>query len=322
MEISHYEISDTGSLRQVNLEECITAWQSGAGQYWLDVEHYETEELEPLLDRLGVSSFAKRHCLDIGQKTCFLPLPKATFLEMTVFADRECTQPTALGFLSLGRLLVSLHQTPIDCLSKAGTIVVDDIDLGTHRISGTLCKCLFLHAESIADAVRKISTSVKQMDERMDHDPGSVDLNEILDLKDALRALDAVVDEQAAGVELIISVRDCSALDFGDVRGYMKLVAATTSHADRAIDRQERQVADLHQRYELHQQDKTNQRLAILTVLSAVFLPLSLMAGIWGMNFEGMPLVQYAYGYALAVGLMAGIAVVLTWYFYKRGWFS
>jgi Mg2+ and Co2+ transporter CorA len=40
------------------------------------------------------------------------------------------------------------------------------------------------------------------------------------------------------------------------------------------------------------------------------------------MNFDGMPLVRVAYGYPMALGLIDAIALILTWYFYKRGWFS
>ena len=38
----------------------------------------------------------------------------------------------------------------------------------------------------------------------------------------------------------------------------------------------------------MHAQEKTNRRLGMLTILSAIFMPITLLAGIWGMNFEGM----------------------------------
>jgi magnesium transporter len=59
-----------------------------------------------------------------------------------------------------------------------------------------------------------------------------------------------------------------------------------------------------------------------LTVISAVFLPLTLLAGIWGMNFMLMPELQLSFGYPLGLGLMALIAGGLTWLFYMRGWFD
>jgi len=49
-------------------------------------------------------------------------------------------------------------------------------------------------------------------------------------------------------------------------------------------------------------------------------LPLSLIAGIYGMNFENMPELKSAHGYYLTLGVMLLIAVVLMVYFWKKGW--
>lgn len=57
-----------------------------------------------------------------------------------------------------------------------------------------------------------------------------------------------------------------------------------------------------------------------LAVLSAIILPLSLIAGIYGMNFENMPELKSEHGYWLTLGGMAVITIVLLWYFWRRGW--
>jgi magnesium transporter len=72
----------------------------------------------------------------------------------------------------------------------------------------------------------------------------------------------------------------------------------------------------------MHAQDKTNHRLAVLTVFSAIFMPLTLMAGIWGMNFENMPELKTAIGYPLALGSMALIGLAMYLFFRKGGWFD
>ena len=81
-------------------------------------------------------------------------------------------------------------------------------------------------------------------------------------------------------------------------------------------------MADLRQRYGMNQQDRTNRRLAVLTVISAIFLPLTLFTGIYGMNFEVMPELHYKYSYPVALGFMAILAGGLVWYFHYRGWFK
>jgi magnesium transporter len=66
--------------------------------------------------------------------------------------------------------------------------------------------------------------------------------------------------------------------------------------------------------------NKTNDIMKTLAVLSAIILPLSLIAGIYGMNFEQMPELKSKYGYFMTLAVMALISVVLIIYFWRRGW--
>jgi magnesium transporter len=56
-------------------------------------------------------------------------------------------------------------------------------------------------------------------------------------------------------------------------------------------------------------------------VISAVFLPLSLIAGIYGMNFADMPELHFKYGYEVIVGFMIAVAAGALFYFSRTGWF-
>ncbi len=66
--------------------------------------------------------------------------------------------------------------------------------------------------------------------------------------------------------------------------------------------------------------NRTNDVVKILTIFSAIVLPLSLIAGIYGMNFENMPELKTRYGYFLTLGLMALVAIALLIYFWRKGW--
>ena len=57
-----------------------------------------------------------------------------------------------------------------------------------------------------------------------------------------------------------------------------------------------------------------------LAAWAAIFAVVTALAGIWGMNFEHMPELKWHYGYAAALGLMAGGAAVLYWRFRRLGW--
>ncbi|MDQ3798756.1 MAG: magnesium/cobalt transporter CorA [Acidobacteriota bacterium] len=66
--------------------------------------------------------------------------------------------------------------------------------------------------------------------------------------------------------------------------------------------------------------NRTNDVMKVMTIFSAIMLPLSLIAGIYGMNFENMPELKTRYGYFIALGTMAIVALGLLIYFWRKGW--
>ena len=63
-----------------------------------------------------------------------------------------------------------------------------------------------------------------------------------------------------------------------------------------------------------------NNIIKILSIAAGVFLPPTLIASIYGMNFHVMPELSWVYGYPLAGVLMLVSAVLPFWYFRRRGW--
>jgi len=63
-----------------------------------------------------------------------------------------------------------------------------------------------------------------------------------------------------------------------------------------------------------------NKIIKIFSVASVAFLPPTLIASVYGMNFAVMPELQWRFGYPLAILLMIGCGVAPLWYFRRRGW--
>ncbi len=63
---------------------------------------------------------------------------------------------------------------------------------------------------------------------------------------------------------------------------------------------------------------RTNNIMRVLTALTAIFLPLNLITGIFGMNFDTLPLVHDRLGAWIALGLMLAVAVALLWWFRRK----
>jgi magnesium transporter len=69
------------------------------------------------------------------------------------------------------------------------------------------------------------------------------------------------------------------------------------------------------------QSHRMNEIMKVLTVVSVIFMPLTFIVGVYGMNFEHMPELKLTYGYYVVVGVMVGIAVAMAWYFKRKKWF-
>ncbi|ACK64735.1 magnesium and cobalt transport protein CorA [Rippkaea orientalis PCC 8801] len=68
--------------------------------------------------------------------------------------------------------------------------------------------------------------------------------------------------------------------------------------------------------------NKMNEVMQLLTVISTIFIPLTFVAGVYGMNFEHMPELHGRWSYFITLGGMAVIAGGLIYFFWRRGWFE
>ena len=90
------------------------------------------------------------------------------------------------------------------------------------------------------------------------------------------------------------------------------------SHADR-LERTLESAVQLHFSATSH---RTNEVVRVLTALTAIFLPLNLITGIFGMNFETMPLLKNREGFWISMGLMVLVAIGLVIFFYTKRYLS
>ncbi len=65
---------------------------------------------------------------------------------------------------------------------------------------------------------------------------------------------------------------------------------------------------------------RTNEVMKVLTIIATIFMPLTFLVGVYGMNFEYMPELGWEYGYLLVWVIMIGLAAIMIVYFKKKRW--
>lgn len=92
-------------------------------------------------------------------------------------------------------------------------------------------------------------------------------------------------------------------------------------HIERVLNHVRRLESSSESAVQMHfslQGSRTNDIMRTLTVLTAVFLPLNLITGVFGMNFDAMPLIHTAPGFWVAMMLMGAVVVGLVWWFRRQ----
>ena len=87
-----------------------------------------------------------------------------------------------------------------------------------------------------------------------------------------------------------------------------------------AVDTLREVAGTLHQTYAAVVAERTNEVVRVLTLFTAAFMPITFVAAVYGMNFVGMPELDWSWGYATAWGVMVVIGVSTVLWFRRRRW--
>ena len=86
------------------------------------------------------------------------------------------------------------------------------------------------------------------------------------------------------------------------------------------IDSNKQILDGMNNLYYAIQGQRMNEIMKLLTIISAIFIPLTFIAGIYGMNFKNIPELETQNGYFITIGVMLLVAILSIFYFKKRGW--
>ena len=172
------------------------------------------------------------------------------------------------------------------------------------------------HAEH-ATSVRRF---VNDLAIKVDHDTSSIDVKQFVKAKIQLDQLTYVLAEQSITLGFSPHMwwegrSTAMRAEFANLRSSLRTLQLSMENTRARLD-------SIHHQYLLVLQEASNKRLNLLTIVQAIFVPLTFIAGIYGMNFVYMPALEWRYSYFVVVGLMILITMFSIRYFYKHGWFN
>jgi magnesium transporter len=163
-----------------------------------------------------------------------------------------------------------------------------------------------------------VGAKLEVLEDQIIHNPVPDLLEKVLEAKKSIQKIRRMTAHQRLILESL-------------ARGHLELIPRESLAFFRDIFDHFVRVADLAEAYREGAQsaveaylsmsaNKTNEIMKVLTQISTIMLPLTFIAGIYGMNFDIMPELRWVYGYPFAVGLMIATAAALLYWFRRRHW--
>jgi hypothetical protein len=316
MNVTCLALEPGGHLRPEAEATAVAGWRAGAGPWWIHLGGGSPAAVTAWLAGLGLDQGLLDLLLADPGETRIIPLPEAVFVAYPVPASVEGMPPDHFACLCLDRLVITMFdQAP--SAPRLATTSIQDLKIPEPTTAGVVCALALAQASRLRRQVVALRGRGDALAGRMDSDPEAVPLEEILALKRQVLAMGGLADEELAVLEILKASRR-EVLPLQRLADTFQIAIEITRATDRDTDRLEHRIGDLQRRHESIQQDRTNRRLAQLTVISAIFMPLTLIAGIYGMNFEFMPELHFRWGYPAALLGMALVAGGTLWYLRSR----
>ncbi len=292
---------------------------------WINVNGLgDAAILERLGELLGIHRLALEDVVNVPQRPKVESYGEQLFIILQMLGREETLEREQISVCTGARFVVTFQEKPGDPLDQ----VRERLRSGSPRIrsSGTDYLAYAL-IDAIIDQYFPFLEEFQERIEELEDDlrtfkPDAVerirsvrsDLGEIrrtlVPLREVTRTLVTTENPRVTdGTKVYL--RDCHdhALAAGELFESCREVASA--------------LMDIHLSTMTHQ---ANETMKVLTIIATIFMPLSFIAGIYGMNFNpelpgNMPEVNWPYGYLLVLGGMTGVAVALIVFFRKRGWF-
>jgi magnesium transporter len=172
--------------------------------------------------------------------------------------------------------------------------------------------------------LERIGDQLDELDEQVANHPSPAVFTKVHQLRGDLLLLRRAVWPHREAVNQLI--RDPNPRIGDHTRTYLRDVY---DHTTQLIDLAEtyREIcSDMRDFYMSSVGVRMNEIMKVLTIIATIFMPLSFIAGIWGMNFNteasplNMPELNWYYGYPMALGVMIAVAAMMMYFFYRRRW--
>ncbi|MCE1184972.1 magnesium/cobalt transporter CorA [Zoogloea sp.] len=305
-----------------SLEEA-RKFRPGRENVWLNVHGlHDPEVMKEIGTRFGLHPLVQEDILNTQQRPKVEDYSDYTFLVARLFeykADTACLISDQVSIVLGRNFVLSFQERPSGAFAQirerlrapSGVMRSHGCDYLAYALLDTLVDRYFVMLDHLSDLA-------EGLEEQALSRPSPALLSEINRVKHEALALRRAVWPLREVINTLC--RADNRYFSADTRLYLRDVYDHTVHVLESLESVRELLADLLDIYLSSVSNRLNSEVRILTVLTTLFMPATLIAGIFGMNFKDMPMLEAHDGFGLALGMMGAAAAVMAASFWRRNW--
>lgn len=289
---------------------------------WISIHGLQdTTLIAQIGEKFDISSLILEDILNTDERPKFIEDDTHLFviLKSLSFNPENCKfQIDQISLIVGENYLISIQETETDYFedvsrrlnSGMGKIRSYSPDYLCYTLIDTIVDGYILNIEKMGNVIeeqeKRLLTSDKQIIENIYHYK-----TELAYIRKNIRPVKELMTRFVTSDSDLINDRTYS---------YLRDLEGLVTQALEAIEIYYTMVSDQQNSYNANINNNVNDVMKVLTIFSAIFIPLTFIVGVYGMNFNYIPALKYHYSYFILWGIMVAIAIIMLFFFKRKKW--
>jgi magnesium transporter len=301
------------------------AFRDSDSTTWLNVDGLKKEDVETICKGYGVHPLIQEDILSMGQRPKMDEIDDIVYvlMNMLYYNEKNCSIEQEQISIVLGKNFVLSFQE--DAVRDVLNPVRDKLKQANSRLRQASTDFLFysmldLIVDNYFTVMEKLSERIEEVEDEVSHKATAKTMNAINALRKEMITLKRNLNPVRDMVNNLL--RSESTLMGKPVRKYFKDVYDHIVLATELAENYRDMVMGMQDLYLNQVNLKMNEVMKFLAIVTALMAPATVIGGIFGMNFDVIPLAHQKGGFYTAVVAMLAIPVLMLFIFWRRGWFT
>ncbi|NQT06687.1 MAG: magnesium/cobalt transporter CorA [Candidatus Omnitrophica bacterium] len=308
-----------GSLKKEQIKRAVDKEDS---LIWVELENPTKEELSFIKDIFKLHPLTVEDCVNTNARPKIDQFPSYLFLILHAagYHPKTLKVKTIELNICVGKnFLLTIHMDPIPSLKTAWARAEKNLNLMCTSSDNLLHQVIDSLVDNYFPVIDMLDSRIDKVENEVFSNPTEETLKQIFSIKNDIFFLRRAISPQRETINLLAKgdhafINPAIGIYFRDIGDNLMFILDT-------IDTYRDTVSSALDAYLSNITNKTNEIMKTLTVIATIMMPLSVITGIYGMNFKFMPEIGWKFGYLGAYILMAIVACGMLIYFKKNKWF-